>query len=130
MKEMEVLRKQNTEYKNMADKQAKMISMMDSIESNLAILDRPDANATYTETVVSNLMIQMNNELTDSSSANLVYKKIAADYKKMMDDKGTIRNMKKDQEAGGDCSKQLEQAKRDIMEYQKMLTSAGMAVPK
>ena len=48
----------------------------------------------------------------------------------MMDDKGTIRNMKKDHEAGGDCSKQLEQAKRDIMEYQKMLTSAGMAVPK
>lgn len=129
-KEMEVLRSQNEEFKTAMNKQTKMLGLMDSIEANLAVLDKPDANATFSEGMVTNLIIQMNNELSDSSSSNTVYKRIAADYKKMMDDKAMIRNLKKDSESGGDCAKELEKAQALNLEYMKMLTNAGLNVPK
>lgn len=129
-KEMEVLRKQNSEFKTSMDKQTKMLGLMDSIEANLALLDRPDANATFSEGMVTNLIIQMNNELNDSSASNIVYKRIAADYKKMMDDKSMIRNLKKDSEAGGDLSKKLEEANKTILEYQKIIAQTGASLPK
>ena len=125
-KEMQILRNQNAEYKSAMDKQAKMMSLMDSIESNLSVLDKPDANAALSETVVSNLLVQMKSNIADSTGMNEIYKKMVSTYQKTMQDKSIIRNMRKDSEAGTDCSKQLEQAHRDIMEYQKMLLSAGV----
>lgn len=129
-KENAVLKKQYQEMQEMMSNQNRMLGLMDSIESNLAVLDKPDANATYTEGVVTNLLIEMNNSLKDSSSSGIVYKKIAANYRQMLDDKARIRNLRKDTEEGGDCAKELEQCKRDILEYQKMLTNAGVGLPK
>ena len=129
-KELEVLRSQNAEYKAAMSRQTKMVALMDSIQANLDVLDKPSANAAFSEAEVNNLMVQMRNSITDSTGMNEVYKKVVSTYQKMMQDKSVIRNMRKDTEAGTDCAKQLEQAHKDIMEYQKMLLGAGMNVPK
>ena len=129
-KELEVLRSQNAEYKTAMTKQTKMVSLMDSIQANLDVLDKPGSNAAFSEAEVNNLMVQMKNNITDSTGMNEVYKKVVSTYQKMMQDKSVIRNMRKDSEAGTDCAKQLEQAHKDIMDYQKMLLGAGLNVPK
>ncbi len=129
-KELQVLRTQNAEFRNALQKQARMVSLMDSIQANLDLLDKPGANATFSEAEVNNLLVQMRSNITDSTGMNEIYKKVVTTYQKMMQDKAMIRNMQKDSEAGTDCAKQLEQAHKDIMEYQKMLLSAGMNVQK
>ena len=107
-----------------------MLSLMDSIEANLAVLDKPGADASYGETEVSNLLVQMKSNLTDTSGINLVYKKIASNYQRAMQDKRMIRDMRKDTDAKTDCQKDLEKANQQIMDYQKMLISMGANVPK
>lgn len=77
-KELQILRNQNAEYKSAMDKQARMMSLMDSIESNLAVLDKPDANAALSETVVSNLLVQMKSNIADSTGMNEIYKKMVS----------------------------------------------------
>jgi hypothetical protein len=129
-KELDILRSQNAEYKSAIDKQSKMISIMDSIEANLAVLDKAGADATYSETEVSNLLVQMKSNISDTSGINLIYKKIASTYQKMMQDKHMIRDMRKDSDAAIACSKDLEKANKQIMDYQMMLVSMGANVPK
>jgi hypothetical protein len=129
-KELEILKSQNLEYRNAIDKQSKMISIMDSIEANLAVLDKPGADATYSETEVSNLLVQMKSNISDTSGVNLIYKKIAATYQRQMQDKHLIRDMRKDSEAATTCAKDLEKANKQIMDYQIMLVSMGANVPK
>ncbi|MCW3128075.1 MAG: hypothetical protein JWO03_3733 [Bacteroidetes bacterium] len=129
-KELDVLRTQNAEYKSAIDKQAKMLSLMDSIEANLAVLDKAGADASYGETEVSNLLVQMKSNIADTSGINLIYKKIASNYQRAMQDKHMIRDMRKDSEAGTECAKDLEKANKQIMDYQMMLVSMGANVPK
>ena len=130
-KEMDMLRSQNAEYKMAMEKQGRMMALMDSIQANLDLLDKPDANAVLSEQMAGSLLIQMRSYITDSTGTNEIYKKIATTYQKMMQDKAMIRNMHKDSEAGTDCAKQLDQARQDIKDYQKMLLSAGInAQPK
>lgn len=129
-KELDILRSQNAEYKNSIDKQSKMLSIMDSIEANLAILDKAGADATYGETEVSNLLVQMKSNITDTSGINIIYKKIASTYQRTMQDKHMIRDMRKDSEAATACAKDLEKANQQIMDYQKMLLSMGANIPK
>ena len=129
-KELDVLRSQNAEYKNAIDKQAKMLSLMDSIEANLTVLDKAGADAAYSETEISNLLVQMKTNISDTSGINVIYKKIVSTYQRTMQDKRMIRDMRKDSEAGTECAKDLEKANKQIMDYQMMLVSMGANVPK
>jgi hypothetical protein len=129
-KELEVLKNQNAEYKGAIDKQAKILGLMDSIEANLAVLDKAGADASYGETEVSNLLVQMKSNIADTSGINVIYKKIAANYQRTMQDKHMIREMRKDNEAAAQYKSDLEKAKEQIMDYQKMLISMGANVPK
>jgi hypothetical protein len=129
-KEVDILRSQNAEYKSAIDKQSKMIAIMDSIEANLAIMDKPEGDAAIGETEVGNLLVQMKSNISDTSGMNLLYKKIASNYQRALQDKRMIRDMRKDSQAATDCAKDLEKANKQIMDYQMMLVSMGANVPK
>jgi hypothetical protein len=129
-KELDILKSQNLEYRTAIDKQARMLSIMDSIEANLTLLDKAGSDVTYSETEVSNLLVQMKSNISDTSGINVIYKKIASTYQKMMQDKHLIRDMRKDSEAATGCAKDLEKANKQIMDYQMMLVSMGANVPK
>jgi hypothetical protein len=125
-----MLRNQNAEYKIAMDRQARMRSLMDSIDANLSSLDKPDANAALGEAVVSNLLVQMKGTITDSTGMNEIYKKIVATYEKVMQDKALIRNLRKDSEAGTDCSKQLDKINSLYTECQKELAATRVNMGK
>ena len=129
-KEVDILRSQNAEYKSAIDKQSKMMSIMDSIEANLTVMDKPGADAAFGETEVGNLLVQMKSNISDTSGMNILYKKIASSYQRALQDKRMIRDMRKDSQAAADCAKDLEKANKQIMDYQMMLVSMGANVPK
>ena len=129
-KELDILRSQNAEYKSAIDKQSKMLVLMDSIEASLDILDKAGTDATYSETEVSNRLVLMKSNISDTTGMNVVYKKIVSNYLKTMNDKRVIRSMRKQSDDGVQCAKDLEKANSQIMEYMKMLTSMGANAPK